>query len=244
MELYCEGRPPPLLGGAKVCTGSSRVGEGCNDVLKMGVCMTEDLNACLSACSDNADCEMVVYYTQEMKGSCVLCADLVHTVPTPHEATRIYARAPGPPPPATPTSEHRGYTLDKYPAPPPPRLSPPLPPKPPPMPLEHMGWHSKQHFECAFEAYVEYTVDTPVGYTNKEATTRFECCNQCGLHTVSLRCTAQARPPFPQFPVRLARRVLGQGVRPLDITKACTCAQRVGAKHLSSALSLALTSSH
>jgi hypothetical protein len=36
MDLYCPGTPPPLIGGAKVCAGSSRVGEGCNDVLKMG----------------------------------------------------------------------------------------------------------------------------------------------------------------------------------------------------------------
>ena len=28
-----------------------------------------------------------------------------------------------------------------------------------------------------------YTVDSPLGYTNAHASTRFECCNQCGLHT-------------------------------------------------------------
>eukprot|EP00966_Prymnesium_polylepis_P233369 5397223-Prymnesium_polylepis.1 len=27
IELYCEGQPPPLLGGNKVCVGASRVGE-------------------------------------------------------------------------------------------------------------------------------------------------------------------------------------------------------------------------
>ena len=47
MDLYCPGSPPPLIGGAKVCTGSSRVGEGCNDVLKMGVCMTFQLSDCM-----------------------------------------------------------------------------------------------------------------------------------------------------------------------------------------------------
>ena len=72
MDLYCEGRTPPLLGGAKVCTGESRVGEGCNDVYKMGVCMNSDLDDCMAACQQRDDCEMIVYYSLEMKGS-VMC---------------------------------------------------------------------------------------------------------------------------------------------------------------------------
>ena len=39
MGLYCPGKPPPLLGGNKVCTGASRVGEGCTDAYRMGVCL-------------------------------------------------------------------------------------------------------------------------------------------------------------------------------------------------------------
>ena len=69
MDLYCEGRTPPLLGGAKVCTGKSRIGEGCNDAYKMGVCMSSGLDECMQACQKNEDCEMVVYYTQEMQGA-------------------------------------------------------------------------------------------------------------------------------------------------------------------------------
>lgn len=53
MDLYCPGTPPPLLGGAKVCTGSSRVGEGCNDVYKMGVCMDKSMDDCMRACQAN-----------------------------------------------------------------------------------------------------------------------------------------------------------------------------------------------
>jgi len=74
MELYCEGRPPPLLGGARTCTGASRIGEGCFDMLKMGVCMSRGLDECMQQCQTTPNCEMVVYYTQEMKGSCTLCA--------------------------------------------------------------------------------------------------------------------------------------------------------------------------
>ena len=64
MDLYCEGQPPPLLGGAKTCTGASRIGEGCFDMLKMGVCMAKDLNDCMTHCHHTENCEMVIYYTQ------------------------------------------------------------------------------------------------------------------------------------------------------------------------------------
>lgn len=79
MELYCEGRPPPLLGGARTCTGASRIGEGCFDMLKMGVCMSRGLDECMQQCQTTPNCEMVVYYTQEMKGSCTLCDELSST---------------------------------------------------------------------------------------------------------------------------------------------------------------------
>ena len=59
-----------------------------------------------------------------------------------------------------------------------PRASPP-----PPRPLVHLGWSSQQHFECTFAAHVEFSVDSDLGYTTVSASTRFECCNQCGLTT-------------------------------------------------------------
>lgn len=37
MTLYC-GPTPPLVAGNKVCTGKSRVGNGCEDTLGTGVC--------------------------------------------------------------------------------------------------------------------------------------------------------------------------------------------------------------
>ena len=48
----------------------------------------------------NGECEAVVYYEAELKGSCVLCADLNNMVPTPKETTRIYSRVNAPAPPA------------------------------------------------------------------------------------------------------------------------------------------------
>ena len=195
MDLYCPGATPPLIGGAKTCTGTSKVGEGCNDVLRMGVCMTSGLEDCMEACRRNAKCESIVYYSKEQKGSCVLCGDLVHTVPTPHATTRIYSRVPYPPPPTPVGAAWRGYHVDHAPAPPSaagPGGSHARPGEsgrggaralpPPPMSLEHLGYHTAQHFECTFAPHVELSVDTPVGYTNAQATTRFECCNLCGLH--------------------------------------------------------------
>ena len=183
MDLYCPGTPPPLIGGAKVCAGSSRVGEGCNDVLKMGVCMMKDLNDCMSACQRNAKCEAVVFYEAELKGSCVLCGDLNNMVPTPHETTRIYSRVNAPAPPTPLDQKVKHYHTDSLPAPPPPSPMTPRASPPPPRPLVHLGWSSQQHFECTFAAHVEFSVDSDLGYTTVSASTRFECCNQCGLTT-------------------------------------------------------------
>jgi len=110
MDLYCEGQPPPLLGGAKTCTGASRIGEGCFDMLKMGVCMAKDLNDCMTHCHHTENCEMVIYYTQEMKGSCTLCSDLTNVESTPHQTTRIYARRP---PRQRPATTATSWTADQ-----------------------------------------------------------------------------------------------------------------------------------
>ena len=183
MDLYCPGTPPPLVGGAKVCTGSSRVGEGCNDMLKMGVCMTKDLSDCMQACQKNAKCEAVVYYEAELKGSCVLCGDLNNMIPTPHETTRIYSRVNAPAPPTPRDQIVRHYVTDSYPRPPPPAPLLPRATPPPPRPLVHLGWSSSQHFECTFAPRVEFSIDSDEPLTNTQASTRFECCNQCGLST-------------------------------------------------------------
>jgi hypothetical protein len=188
MGLYCEGSPPPLLGGAQVCVGASRVGEGCYDHLRMGVCLTKTLQDCLAACQRNPDCENFVYYSREMKGSCVLCSDLVNTEPTERETTRVYEVVPAPPSPSPPLlpnqkaqrSQH--FSVFDTPAPPP---SPPLPPPPPPVALDRLGFDSgaSTHFECKFEFDTEYAVEAADGYTNARAGTRLECCNKCGLQT-------------------------------------------------------------
>ena len=49
-QLYCDGKPPPLTEAGRVCTGSSRVGAGCEDALAMGVCMTYSIQDCIKAC--------------------------------------------------------------------------------------------------------------------------------------------------------------------------------------------------
>ena len=63
-QLYCPGKPPPLIGAGRVCTGSSKVGAGCEDSLKMGVCMSYTIQECIKACQDELKCESFVYYTK------------------------------------------------------------------------------------------------------------------------------------------------------------------------------------
>lgn len=75
MTLYC-GRTPPLIAGNKVCTGSSRVGHGCEDTLGTGVCATHSLSECQEQCRNHPKCEMLVFYPQERQGTCILCADV------------------------------------------------------------------------------------------------------------------------------------------------------------------------
>ena len=56
MELYCPA-PPPLVAGNKVCTGASRVGQGCFDELMTGVCASHTMADCQDACRKNNNCE-------------------------------------------------------------------------------------------------------------------------------------------------------------------------------------------
>ena len=128
-----------------------------------------------------------MFYSQEAKGSCVLCGDTLHMVPTPMETTRIYSRVDAPAPPTPLDQRVRHYTTDSLPLPPPPKPLAPRASPPPPAPLVHLGWNAEQgdgtHFECTFVPHIEFSVDSPLGYTNTHASTRFECCNQCGLAT-------------------------------------------------------------
>ena len=97
------------------------------------------------------------------------------------QVTRYYAKTDAPFPPAPPYAIGQGYSKISEPGPPPPPFRDHLTiPPPSPLPLEHMGWHAKQHFECSFFSQVEFSVDQSVGYTDAKAATRFECCNKCG----------------------------------------------------------------
>ena len=93
MVLYCA-PTPPLLFGNKVCTGSSRVGAGCDDTLSTGVCATHSVNECQNHCRVNAECEMLVFYPQERQGTCILCRDMEVYEHTNLESTRVYATTP------------------------------------------------------------------------------------------------------------------------------------------------------
>lgn len=76
MSLYCP-TTPPLLAGNKVCTGHSRVGQGCEDTLGTGVCATRSLQDCEAECRRVRHCEMFVFYPEEKQGSCILCRHVV-----------------------------------------------------------------------------------------------------------------------------------------------------------------------
>lgn len=55
MTLFC-GMTPPLIAGNKVCTGSSRVGHGCEDTLGTGVCASHSLSECQELCRHSQEC--------------------------------------------------------------------------------------------------------------------------------------------------------------------------------------------
>ena len=180
MKLYCP-RPPPLLAGNKVCTGNSRVGEGCMDTSGTGLCAARDLSDCEDACRATSKCELVVYYPEEMRRSCVLCGDLFSFEHTPGAATRAYAvtavLAPI-------SAHHRTYSsIAKALAPRPPIASPP----PTHSALGHHRISGEQeHTECSFDAGVEYTMDQEQGYITSKADAQESCCLMCGQ---SVGCT-------------------------------------------------------
>lgn len=62
MELYCEGKPPALLGGARVCTGQSRIGEVSEaSVKRVGPLLVCPMHDC--ACS-SASCASARWRTR------------------------------------------------------------------------------------------------------------------------------------------------------------------------------------
>ena len=179
MQLYCP-RPPPLLDGNKVCTKSSRVGEGCFDTRGTGLCAATDFTDCEDACRAKSTCQLFVYYPEEMKGSCVLCRDLFSFEHTTDAATRAYAVTASSPPPGPVFAQPRKYSF-VHDTPPP--VYPITSPPPPPTTLGHHripGGH--EHTECTYDEGVEYTVDRTDGYFPSKAPSREECCSLCG-HT-------------------------------------------------------------
>mmetsp|Transcript_47528 Transcript_47528/g.78670 ORF Transcript_47528/g.78670 Transcript_47528/m.78670 type:complete len:780 (+) Transcript_47528:43-2382(+) len=181
--LYCE-PPPPLITGNVVCTGRSRVGTGCYDEIDTGICGTKGLPHCQQACRGNPRCQLLVYFTDKKAGSCVLCRDLSEVSELTSETTRVYASTPAPPPPRGPNKgkEWHFHRLSG-PSPPPPPHPPPRRPSRPPSPLKYLREHGQthQHFDCSFFPRIEFTVDTALGYTDRVASSREECCSFCGL---------------------------------------------------------------
>ena len=182
MKLYCPS-PPPMLDGNKVCTGGSRVGYGCNDEMATGMCAQSTESDCEEACRAHPLCELFVYYPQEMKGTCVLCSDLISFERTIEQESRAYAVGASHAPPVPPgASKPVHFAVMPEPAPPlPPRL--PVPAAPPPI-QSHLGRHkadkSHAHVDCTFLDGVEFATTRQRGYTDRNAATKEECCNMCG----------------------------------------------------------------
>ena len=124
---YCEGAPPPLVDGNKVCVGASRHSAPCYDELNTGKCTAFGMLTCQAHCWWSPGCALFVVYSvldsgNNMDGSCVLCYDLHNAEETPNLRTRIFrytqpAQTLPPAPPSQPS-----------PSPPP---HPPPPPPPP-----------------------------------------------------------------------------------------------------------------
>ena len=137
----------------------------------------------MHACHAEPECEIIVFYSKEQKGACILCSDMTNSEPTPHKVTRYYQKTEPSFPPTPPRAHGVGgfSVIDNPEPPPPPYVTGFELPPPPPQPLDHLGAHSKQHFDCTFFASVEFSVNQAEGYTDSKASTRFECCNACGL---------------------------------------------------------------
>ena len=182
MKLYCPS-PPPMLDGNKVCTGSSRVGYGCNDEYSTGMCAMHNEIDCEETCRANELCELFVYYPEEKKGTCVLCSDLISFERTIEEESRAYAVGASHVPPAPPgVAKPEHFQVMPEPRPP----SPPRPPAPvaPRPAASHLGRHkadkSHAHVDCTFLDSVEFTTQRQMGYTDRVAATKEECCQLCG----------------------------------------------------------------
>ena len=147
---YCEGAPPPLVDGNKVCVGSSRLAAPCYDELNTGKCTSFGMLTCQAHCWWSPGCALFVVYSvldsgDNMDGSCVLCYDLHNTVDTPNLRTRIFRYTQPetglpPAPPAQPSPS------------PPPR---PPPPPPPPQPALVIPISDERVAECTFYAPYE-----------------------------------------------------------------------------------------
>ena len=177
MQLYCP-KPPPLLDGNKVCTKTSRVGEGCFDTRGTGLCAAHDFSDCEDACRVNSACQLFIYYPEEMQGSCVLCRDLFSFDRTTDAATRAYAVTVASPPPAPTVSQPRKYSfVSDF---PPPRHPTTKPPPPPTSLGQHRISGGHEHTECTFDEGIEYTVEKEQGYETSTARVKEECCSLCG----------------------------------------------------------------
>ena len=183
MSLFCPS-PPPLLDGNKVCTGASRVSTGCYDGMATGLCAGQTESDCEAACRKSEACELFVYFPEEMKGSCVLCSDLFSYERTPGAAARAYAvlaaRSPQVPPGLAPLSN---LAVLPDPSPPSPAVSS-LELASPPATYPFLGRHKTGkpavYVDCTFAPGVEYTTSRLAGYKDGKATTKEECCKQCG----------------------------------------------------------------
>jgi hypothetical protein len=153
---YCEGTPPPLVDGNKVCVGQSRLSTPCYDELNSGKCTAFGMFTCQAYCWWTPGCAIFVVYSvldsgDNMDGSCVLCYDLHESVPTPNLHTRAYrySKAEKALPPAPPSQ----------PSPSPPPHPPPPPPPPLPILVAQIG--EDRLASCSFHAPYElvYTED-------------------------------------------------------------------------------------
>jgi hypothetical protein len=202
MSLYCPA-PPPLLNADKVCTGPSRVGEGCNDDLDTGLCQTSGALAnCERECRRTQHCEMIVLYTDSMAGTCVLCRNMLNFEHTEQASTRVYAVEHldllPPTPPGFQREETKHFSILQDPSPPPPPHPPPSPPHAPPPPLPAaLGTRTDTHIECEFFEGMDYSIlsgkgngqspglaagDGAASTVDTTADTKRHCCSKCGMH--------------------------------------------------------------
>jgi hypothetical protein len=180
MSLYCPS-PPPLLDGNKVCTGASRVSTDCYDGMATGLCAGQTESDCEAACRKSEACELFVYFPEEMRGSCVLCSDLFNYERTPGAGARAYVVLAARSPPVPPGLSNLAVLPD--PSPPSPAVSS-LELASPPATYPFLGRHKTGkpavYVDCTFAPGVEYTTSRQAGYKDGKATTKEECCKQCG----------------------------------------------------------------